>query len=176
MWNRQISILHTGLNDTGRVGDHVVGGLPDNDPMLDNDNGHHGNDDDDDDHYGDNDTPVNTSAEQGMVVDDEGTRDTEQTNTVVDEDQLSVDQVKTTVDDDEIPSLMVGSDKFDQNNYSCHDDNHQRGIHKDTPSDHQTEELSVDIEDTPDGVEEMFHNSVDKLFNISVDELFDDNV
>ena len=144
--------------------------------MLDNDdNGH-------DDHYGDNDDiPVNPSAEQGMVDDDHEEEETREqaTNTAIndndEDDQLSVDdQVKTTVNDDKTPSLTIGGDKFGQDNSSCHDNNDQEDIHRDTPSDHQVEEPSIDIEDTPDAVEEMFHNSVDKLFNdISVDELLD---
>ena len=143
--------------------------------MDNDDNGHQG---ENDDHHGDNDddVPVNTSAGQGIVHDDEGISNTEQANIAVndhsvEDDQLSVDQVKTTGDDHEIPSLMVGRDNIDQHNSSCHDNNDHEDIpslHMDTVNDHQVEEPSMDTEDTPDAVEEMFHNSVD--------ELFDDNV
>ena len=138
-------------------------------------------DDDDDNHHG-NDIPantVNTSAEQGMV-DDEGTSDAQQVANIndnpIEDDQLSVDQVKTT-GDHETPLLIIGGDKFDQDNFNCHDNR----SNEDIPSVHradQPEDPSVDMEDTPtDVTEEIFHNSVDKLFNnISVDELFDDNV
>ena len=167
--------------------------------MSDNDDDHHGDDDiptntittsaeqgmvNDDDHHGDDDEVASDNeVAANVAINDDAMEDDQMKITVDDDDQVKTTgddndhQVKTT-SDDEAPSLIVGSENFDQDNSSCHDNKtSNKDIFSATPTD-QSGDPSVDIEDTPtDATEEIFHNSVDKLFNdISVDELFDDNV